>query len=108
VEQIAKLADLRGVDRSTILRELIAIGLDSGRISVLLRQPGVKGRTAVDRVIRAVAANERVNAAQAALARSPSIKAEIDVLRAEEERAEALEAYAHHHPLGDRTPGPLR
>ena len=34
---------------------LIDIGLDSRHVSLLMRRPGIKGRTAVERVIRAVA-----------------------------------------------------
>jgi len=38
---------------------------------------------------------------QSALICAPSVKAEVDALRAEEERDEALAAYVHHHPLSD-------
>lgn len=95
-KNIAELAALKGVDRSTVLRELIDIGLDSGRVSLLLRRPGIKGRTAVERIIRAVAANERVNATRSAATRAPSVEAEANVLRAEEEQAEEMAAYEHH------------
>src|SRR5271165_4142686 len=64
LKKIAKLAELKGVNRSTVLRELIDLGLDSGPVLLLLRRPGTKGRTAVDRVIRVMAANERVKLAQ--------------------------------------------
>ena len=99
VKKIAKVAELEGVDRSTVLRMLIDIGLDSPQISFLMRRPGIKGRTAADRVIRAVAADQRVRATQSALMRAPSVKTEVNALRAEEERDEALAAYEHHHPL---------
>jgi hypothetical protein len=49
VKKIAKLAELEGVDRSTVLRKLIDIGLDSPQVWLLLRRPGIKGRTAVGR-----------------------------------------------------------
>jgi hypothetical protein len=97
VKKIAKLAELEGVDRSTVLRELIDIGLDSPQVRLLMRRPGTKGRTGVDRVIRAVAANERLKVTQSALRRVPSTEAEVNSLRAEEELAEAMAAYVHHH-----------
>ena len=78
---------------------LIDIGLDSPQVSFLMRRPGIKGRTAADRVIRAVAANHRVKVTRTALMRAPSVKTEVNALRAEEERDEALAAYEHHHPL---------
>ena len=37
VKKIAKLAELEGVDRSTVLRMLIDIGLDDPRVSLLMR-----------------------------------------------------------------------
>jgi hypothetical protein len=70
LKKIAELVELKGVDRSTVLRELIDIGLESGQVLLLLRRPGAKGRTAVDRVIRVVAANERVKVTQAAAMRA--------------------------------------
>jgi hypothetical protein len=96
VKKIAKLAELKGVDRSTVLRELIDIGLDSPQVWLLMRRPGTKGRTAVDRAIRALAATERVKVTQSALIRGPSVEAEVNALRAEEEQAEAIAAYQHH------------
>jgi hypothetical protein len=47
-----------------------------------------------------VAANERVKITQLALIHAPSVEAEVNALRAEEERAEAMAAYQHHlkHP----------
>ena len=62
-----------------------------------MRRPGIKGRTAVDRAIRVVADDERVKVTQAALMRAPSVEAEVNALRAEEEQAEATAAYVHHH-----------
>ena len=62
-----------------------------------MRRPGAKGRTAVDRVIRVVAADERVKVTQAAVMRAPSVENEVNALRAEEEQAEAWAAYQHHH-----------
>ncbi len=96
VNEISKLAKLEGVDRSTVLRKLIAIGLDSPEVTLLMRRPGIKGRTAVDRVIRVAAANERVKVAQSAVMRAPSVETEVNALRAEEEHAEAMAAYQHH------------
>jgi hypothetical protein len=84
LKKIAKLVELKGVDRSTVLRELIDIGLDSGQVLLLLRRPGTKGRTQVERVIRAVAANERVKVTQSAVMRAPSVETEVNALRAEE------------------------
>jgi hypothetical protein len=98
LKKIDRLIELLGGNRSTIVRGLIDHGLDSTEVTLLLRRPGVKGRGAAGRVVRAVAANLRAKAAQLALMRKPSIKAEIDALRAEEEEAEATAAYAHHHP----------
>ncbi len=95
---IAKLAELRGDDRSTVMRWLIDIGLESPQVSFFMRGPGIKGRSAVDRVIRVVRAEQRVKATQAALVRAPSVESEVKALRAEEERDEALAAYQHHHP----------
>ena len=66
---------------------------------ILHARTGIKGRSAVERVIRVVAADQRVKATQAALMRAPSVKSEVNALRAEEERDEALAAYVHHHPL---------
>jgi hypothetical protein len=97
LKKIAKLAELQGVDRSTVMRQLIDIGLESGQVALLMRRPGAKGRSAVERIIRVVAADARVEATQAALMRAPSVKAELKALRAEEEQAEAIAAYEHHH-----------
>jgi hypothetical protein len=96
VKKIDKLAELQGVDRSTVLRMLIDIGLDSPRVSLLLRPPRVKGRTAVERVIRVVAAERQFLATQSALLRAPSVKTEVNALRVEEELKEALAAFDHH------------
>jgi hypothetical protein len=98
VEKIAKLAELEGVDRSTVLRKLIDIGLDSPQVSLLMRRPGTKGQSEVERVIRVVAAHERVKVTQSAVMRAPSVETEVNTLRAEEEQAEAMAAYDHHHP----------
>ena len=99
VKKITKLAELEGVDRSTVLRMLIDIGLDSPTVSLLMRPARcVKGSTAVQRVIRVVAAERQVLATQSVLLRAPSVKTEVNALRAEEELAEALAAYDHHHP----------
>ena len=101
LKKITKLAELKGVNRSTVLRELIDIGLESGQVLLLLRRPDTKGRTEVDRVIRVVAANERVKVTQSALIRAPSVEAEVNALRAAEEQAEAMAAYqAHLKPPG--------
>ena len=111
LQKITKLAELKGVDRSTVLRQLIDIGLDSGRISLLLRRPGAKGRSAVDHVIRVLGADQRVKFAQSALMRAQSVKTEVNALRAEEEQAEAIAAYLHHlrapDPLSCPSRGPL-
>jgi hypothetical protein len=96
LKKIAKLAELEGVNRSTVLRKLIDIGLDSPQVLLLLRRPGAKGRTAVDRVIRVVAANERAKVTQSALIRAPSVEAEVNALRAEEEQVEAMVAFLDH------------
>jgi hypothetical protein len=96
LKKIAQLAELKGVDRSTVLRELIDIGLESGQVLLLLRRPGIEGRTAVGRVIRVVAATERVKLTQSAVTRAPSVEAEVNALHAEEEQAEAMAAYQHH------------
>ena len=98
VKKIAKLAELEGVDRSTVLRMLIDIGLDSPRVSLLMRPPRVRGS------IRVVAAERQVLATQSALLRAPSAKTEVNALRAEEELAEARAAYDHHHPKPRRSP----
>jgi hypothetical protein len=98
VKKIAKLAELEGVDRSTVLRMLIDIGLDSPRVSLLMRPPRVRGS------IRVVAAERQVLATQSALLRAPSAKTEVNALRAEEELAEAQAAYDHHHPKPPRSP----
>ena len=79
VKKIAKLAELEGVDRSTVLRMLIDIGLDSPRVSLLMRPPRVKGSTAVQRVIRVMAAERQVRATQSALLRAPSNSCPINV-----------------------------
>ena len=97
LKKIGKLAELKGVDRSTVLRELIDIGLASGQVMLLMRRPGAGGRTAVGRVIGAVAAHERVKVTQSAVMRAPSVETEVNALRAEEELAEAMAAYAHYH-----------
>ena len=104
VKKIVKLAELEGVDRSTVLRKLIDIGLASPQVWLLMRRPGIKGGTEVKRVIRAVAADQRVRVTQSALMRAPSVKTELNALRAEEELAEALSAHDHHHPKPPRSP----
>jgi hypothetical protein len=96
LKKIAKLAELKGVNRSTVLGELIELGLESGEVALLMRRPGIKGRTEVDRVIRVVAANERVKVTQSAVTRAPSVETEVNALRAEEEQAEALAAFYDH------------
>jgi hypothetical protein len=96
LKKIAKLVELKGVDRSTVLRELIDIGLESGQVLLLLRRPGIKGRTAVERVIRVIAAKELVKVTQSAVMRAPSVETEVNALRAKEEHAEAMAAYLHH------------
>jgi hypothetical protein len=100
VKRIAQLAELQGVDRSTVLRQLIDIGLESGQVLLLLRRPGIRGRTTVERVIRAVAATERVKVTQAPVIRAPSVEREVNALGAEEEQAEALAAIHHLQPHG--------
>jgi hypothetical protein len=97
IKKIAKLVELRGASRSAVLRMLIDVGLDSPQVSLLMRRRGTKGRTAVERVIRVVVANERVKVTQSALMRAPSVKTEVNALRAEEEQADAMAAYDHHH-----------
>ena len=104
VKKIAKLAELKGVDRSTVLRMLIDIGLDDPGVLLLMRPPHVKGSTAVQRVIRVKAAEQQVLATKSALLRAPSVKTEVNALRAEEELAEAQAAYDHHHPKPPRSP----
>jgi hypothetical protein len=98
VKKIAKLAELREVDRSTVMRWLIDIGLESAPVSFFMRGSGIKGRSAVERVIRVVRADQRVKATEAALVRAPSVESEVNALRAEEELDEAFAAYVHHHP----------
>jgi hypothetical protein len=102
LKKIAMLAELEGVNRSTVVRELIEIGLESGQVLLLMRRPGMKGRTEVDRVIRVIAADERVRLAQSAVMRAPSAETEVNALRAEEELAEAMAAYHDHL----KSPGP--
>jgi hypothetical protein len=85
LKKIGKLVELEGVDRSTVLRELIDIGLASPQVLLLMRRPGTKGRTDVGRIIRAVAAHERVKVTQSAVRRAPSVETEVNALRAEEE-----------------------
>ena len=51
---------------------------------------GHQGRTAVGRVIRVVAARERVKVTQSAVMRAPSVKTEVNALLAEEAQVEAL------------------
>ena len=97
VRKIDKLAELEGVDRSTVMRQLIDIGLASPQVTLLMRRPGTKGRGAVGRVIRVVAAHERVKVTQSAVMRAPSVETEVNALRAEEELDEAMAAYEHHH-----------
>ena len=100
VKIIAKLGELRGgEDRSTVMRWLIDLGLESPQVSFFMRGSGIKGRSAVERVIRVVRADQRVKATRAALVRAPSVESEVNALRAEEELDEALAAYEHHHPL---------
>jgi hypothetical protein len=103
VTKIARLAELESVDRSTVLRMLIDTALDRGRVSLLMRRPGIKGQTAVQGVIRVATADRRVKVAQLALRRAPSVETEFNALRAEEEREEALAEYAHHHHLPQRS-----
>jgi hypothetical protein len=97
-------SSILGTSRSTVLRLLIDIGLDSPEVSLLMRRPGAKGRTATQRVIRAVVAKERVKVTQSAVLRAPSVKTEVNALRAEEELADAMAAYDHHHPKPPRSP----
>ena len=104
MKKIAKLAELEGVDRSTVMRQLIDIGLASPQVTLLMRRPGTQGRGAVGRVIRAAAAHERVKVTQSAVMRAPSVETEVNALRAEEEQAEATAAYVHHHLKPPRSP----
>jgi Ribbon-helix-helix protein, copG family len=83
VKKIDKLAELEGVDRSTVMRELIDIGLASPQVTLLMRRPGAQGRTVVGRIIRVVAANERVKVTQSAVRRAPSVETEVNALRAD-------------------------
>ena len=92
------------VSKNPVLRRLIDIGLDSLWVKILMRRPGTKGRTAVERVIRVVAAKERVKVTQSAVMRKPSVKTEVNAQHAEEEEAEAQAAYDHHHPKPPRSP----
>ena len=96
---MSRLAEGLDVDRSTVVRRLIDIGLDGPEVGLLMRRPGIKGGTAVERVIRTVAADQRVRVTRSALMRAPSVKTEVNALRAEEELDQALAAYDHHHPL---------
>jgi hypothetical protein len=66
VKKIAKIAELEGADRSTVLRMLIDIGLDSPQVWLLMRPVRVKGSTAAQRVIRVVAAERQIQATQSA------------------------------------------
>ena len=83
---------------------LIDIGLDDPGVLLLMRPPHVKGSTAVQRVIRVKAAEQQVLATKSALLRAPSVKTEVNALRAEEELAEAQAAYDHHRPKPPRSP----
>ena len=95
VKKIDRLADACGDNRSTALRKVVQIGLDSGQVGLLLRRPGIKGKTVVDRIIRINAAEQRAEATQSALTRNQSsVKAEIAALRAEEELADAVSSEA--------------
>ena len=76
--KITRLAGLKGVARSTVLRKLVDIRLGNPRVSLLMRRPGAKGRTVVERIIRMVAANVRVKVTQAAVMRAPSVEAEVN------------------------------
>ena len=105
IKKIDELVELKGASRSTVVRMLIDSGLDSPEVLLLMRRPGAKGRTAVERVIRVVAAKKRVKVTQSAVGRAPSVKTEVNALRAEEELAEAMAAYDHHHhPKPPRSP----
>ena len=90
VKKIAKLAELESVDRSTILRMLIDIGLNSPQVWLLMRRPGIRGKRAIDRVVRVAAATVRAATAKSALMRAPTVEAEIKALRTEEELEQAL------------------
>ena len=90
VKKITKLAELESVDRSTVLRSLIDIGLNSPQVWLLMRRPGIRGKRAIDRVVRVAAATARAATAKSALMRVPTVEAEIKALRTEEELEQAL------------------
>src|SRR5208282_44518 len=94
---------LATIYRMTFIRTRLFGQAPRPRVSLLMRRPGAQGRTAVERVIRVVAANERVKVTQSAIMRAPSVETEVNALRAEEEQAEATAAYVHHHLKPPRT-----
>ena len=106
LKKIAKLAELGGVNRSTVLRRLIDIGLDSPEVSLLMHRPGAERRSAFERTIRVLVADERAKVAQAAVMRAPSVETEVNARRAQKEQEEAMAAYLQHHltPPDLRTP----
>jgi hypothetical protein len=91
VKKIARLVEIHGGDRSTVMRRVIDSGLDSTWVILSLRKPGTKGRGAVGRVIRVVAAEQQAKAAEMAAQRAtgPDQGAEIKAHR-EREHASAL------------------
>jgi hypothetical protein len=93
VKRITQLAEMLGVNHSTVLRKLIDLGLESGWAILLLRKPSTKGRGAVGRVIGIAAAKVQATAAELAAERATGpdqVTAEIKALRARE-HADALE-----------------
>jgi hypothetical protein len=83
VKKIARLVEIHGGDRSTVMRRVIDSGLDSTWVILSLRKPGTKGRGAVGRVIRVVAAEQQAKAAEMAAQRATGpdqVTAEIDPL----------------------------
>jgi hypothetical protein len=87
VKKIARLVEIHGGDRSTVMRRVIDSGLDSTWAILSLRKPGTKGRGAVGRVIRVVAAEQQAKAAEMAAQRATGpdqVTAEIKAHRARE------------------------
>jgi len=58
-----------------------------------MHRPGAERRSAFERAIRVLVADERAKVAQAAVMRAPSVETEVNARRAQKEQEEAMAAY---------------
>lgn len=102
VKKMDKVAAALSVDRSTAFREVVKLGLERGRVILLLRR--AKGRGTVGRIVGLMAATTRAKAARSAAGRATPADqptAEIKALHAEEHAEVLLSSLADQLALGN-------